>query len=156
MLDIGELAARTGLPASTLRYYDEIGLISSVGRRGLRRQFDPETVRRLGLIALGKAAGFSLSEIAAMFSADGACAVPRQALHARADEVERQIQELTLLRDMIRHVAECPAPSHLECPRFRKLLRIAGRFATSEEGQPTGAASPLTRGRRGRASMKRN
>lgn len=141
MLDIGELAARTGLRASTLRYYDEIGLITSVGRRGLRRQFEPETIRRLGLIALGKAAGFSLSEIAAMFSADGACAVPREALHARADEVERQIQELMLLRDMIRHVAECPAPSHLECPRFRKLLRIAGRFVNTEEGKRPGAVA---------------
>ncbi|MBB4015245.1 DNA-binding transcriptional MerR regulator [Chelatococcus caeni] len=127
ILDIGELAARSGLPASTLRYYDEIGLITSIGRRGLRRQFGPEAFWQLGLIALGKKAGFSLAEIATMFAANGASSLPRAALHARAGEIDRQIHELTVLRDMLRHVAECSAPTHLACPRFRKLLRIAGR-----------------------------
>lgn len=127
-LDIGELSAQSGLPASTLRYYDEIGLIASVGRHGLRRQFGPEAFWQLGLIALGKKAGFSLSEIAAMFAADGGNSLSRPALHVRADQIERQINELTVLRDMLRHVAECSAPSHIECPRFRKLLRIARRL----------------------------
>ena len=40
-LDIAEVAKRSGVPASTLRFYDESGLIASVGRRGLRRLFDP-------------------------------------------------------------------------------------------------------------------
>ena len=39
-LDIAEVARRTGVPASTLRYYEEKGLITSTGRRGLRRLFD--------------------------------------------------------------------------------------------------------------------
>ena len=47
LLDIGEVSARTGLPASALRYYEEIGLISSVSRHGLRRQFAPEAVLQL-------------------------------------------------------------------------------------------------------------
>jgi DNA-binding transcriptional MerR regulator len=40
-LDIAEVAHRAGVPASTLRFYEEKGLISSTGRRGLRRQYDP-------------------------------------------------------------------------------------------------------------------
>ena len=62
-LDTAELARLTGLPASTLRYYEEKGLIVSIGRRGLKRLFDPSVVDRLSLIALGRAAGFSLDEI---------------------------------------------------------------------------------------------
>lgn len=69
-MDISEVAKRSGLPASTLRYYEERGLIASVGRQGLRRRFDPEVLEQLALISLGQAAGFSLDEISQMFSAD--------------------------------------------------------------------------------------
>ena len=129
ILDIGEVTERTGVSASALRYYDEVGLIASVGRRGLRRQFGPETIWQLSLISLGKKAGFSLKEIAAMFGKAGVVELPRKALRDRANEIDRQIQDLAVLRDVIRHVADCPAPSHLECPRFRKLLRVASRPA---------------------------
>ncbi|WP_269931045.1 helix-turn-helix domain-containing protein [Aminobacter sp. HY435] len=124
-LDIGEVAARTGVPPSTLRYYEEIGLIAALGRHGLRRQFDNDVLLRLALIGLGKAAGFSLTDIAGMFGRDGRPDIPRQLLHARADELERQMRDLRLLRDALRHVADCPAPSHLECASFRQLLKSA-------------------------------
>ena len=55
-MDINEVARASGVPASTLRYYEEKGLIASVGRRGLRRTFEPRVVERLALIALGRAA----------------------------------------------------------------------------------------------------
>ncbi len=127
ILDIGEVTAQTGLTPSTLRYYEEIGLISSISRHGLRRQFGPETLLQLALVAMGKAAGFSLSEIAGMFGRDGTPDLPRAALHARADALDQQIRQLTTLRKALRHVAECPAPSHLECPKFQRLLRRALR-----------------------------
>ncbi len=50
LLDIGVLSKESGIPASTLRYYEEIGLIQSVGRHGLRRQFDQPVVTKLALI----------------------------------------------------------------------------------------------------------
>ncbi|EQL43991.1 hypothetical protein M770_01720 [Pseudomonas aeruginosa VRFPA03] len=65
-LDIGEVARRSGVPASTLRYYEEKGLIASSGRHGLRRLFDAGVLERLALIGLGRAAGLSLDEIAGM------------------------------------------------------------------------------------------
>ena len=46
-LDIGEVAARTGIKPSALRYYEEAGLIASVSRHGLRRQFPPEVLLQL-------------------------------------------------------------------------------------------------------------
>lgn len=123
LLDIGEVAERSGVAPSALRYYEEIGLITSAGRKGLRRQFGPEVLLQLSLITLGKAAGFSLQEVAGMFGKDGQPDLPRDQLHARADALEAQIRELTILKTALRHVADCPAPSHLECPKFQKLLR---------------------------------
>lgn len=124
-LDIAEVARRTGVPASTLRYYEEKGLIASTGRRGLRRLFDPEVEERLALIALGRAAGFSLDEIAGMFGADGEPRIDRGRLAAKADDLDRTIKRLAAMRDGLRHAAACPAPRHMACPSFRRLLRAA-------------------------------
>jgi DNA-binding transcriptional MerR regulator len=122
-LDISELKRRAGLPASTIRYYEEQGLIRSIGRRGLHRVFDESALEQLALIGLGRAAGFSLKEISRMFGPDGRPRIQRQTLAAKADELETTITKLTKLRDGLRHAAACPAPSHLECPTFRRLLR---------------------------------
>ena len=126
-LDIGEVAARSGIRPSALRYYEETGLICSVSRHGLRRQFPPEVLLQLKLIAMGKSAGFSLDEIAAMFGRNGMPNLQRDVLHKKAADIDRQIHELSALRDTLRYVADCPAPSHLECPTFRRLVDVAGK-----------------------------
>ena len=135
-MDIAEVAQRSGLPASTLRYYEEKGLIASSGRRGLRRVFDPGVVERLALIGLGRAAGFSLGEIAAMFGPDGALAIDRGLLAAKADELDRTIRRLAALRDGLRHAAACPAPNHLACPRFRRILASASGRTSRKRTRP--------------------
>ncbi|MFF6982746.1 helix-turn-helix domain-containing protein [Streptomyces sp. NPDC008343] len=124
-LDIAEVAQRAGVPASTLRFYEEKGLIASIGRRGLRRQYDSGVLERLALIALGRTAGFSLDEIARMFTPDGQPRIDRQTLSAKAEELDTRIRELGVLRDSLRHAAACPAPTHMECPTFRRLLAAA-------------------------------
>jgi DNA-binding transcriptional MerR regulator len=124
-LDIVQVAQRSGVPASTLRFYEEKGLIVSIGRRGLRRLFDARVLERLAFIALGRASGFSLEELAHMFAADGRPRIDRQVLAAKADELDRTIRELTAMRDGLRHAVACRAPSHLECPTFQRLLRAA-------------------------------
>lgn len=124
-LDITEVARRSGMPASALRFYEEKGLIASVGRRGLRRLFDPDVLERLALIALGRAAGFSLDEIALMFAPDGRPRIDRPVLAAKAEELDRTIRQLSAMRDGLRHAAACSAPSHMECPTFRRILQAA-------------------------------
>lgn len=123
-MDITEVTERSGVPASTLRFYEEKGLIASIGRRGLHRLFDPGVLERLALIALGRAAGFSLDEIALMF-ADGRPRIDRQMLAAKADELDRTIKRLVAMRDGLRHAAACPARSHTECAKFQRLVRAA-------------------------------
>lgn len=132
-MDIAEVARRSGVPASTLRFYEEKGLIASVGRQGLRRLFDAGVLERLALIALGRSAGFSLDEIARMFAPDGRPRIDRQALAAKAEELEGTIRKLSAMRDGLRHAAACRAPSHMECPTFRDLLQ---KTATATNGVP--------------------
>ena len=129
VLDIAEVAQQSGLRASTLRYYEERGLIESIGRRGLRRLFDEQILERLALISLAQAAGFTLDEIGTMFAPDGRPRIDRQVLTAKADELDRTILRLTAMRDGLRHGAACPAPSHMECPTFRLILRAAASGA---------------------------
>ena len=124
-LDIAEVALRAGVAASTLRFYEEKGLIVSVGRRGLRRLFDPGVLERLAFIALGRSVGFSLDEISLMFAPDGRLRIDRQMLEAKSEELDRTIRELSAMRDGLRHAAACPAPSHMECPTFRRILQAA-------------------------------
>lgn len=124
-LDIAEVAQRAGVTAATLRFYEEKGLIRSIGRRGLRRVFGNDVLERLALISLGRAAGFSLDEIGRMFAPGGTLDIDRGLLAERADELDRTIRRLGALRDGLRHAAACPAPSHLECPTFRRILRAA-------------------------------
>ncbi|TWO64927.1 MerR family transcriptional regulator [Caenimonas sedimenti] len=125
-MDISEVAKRSGVPASTLRYYEEKGLIASVGRQGLRRLFLPTVLDQLALIALGQAAGFSLGEIRTMFTADGQPSIDKRLLAAKADEIDAKVKRLKAMSDGLRHAAVCPAPSHAECPTFRRLVRAAG------------------------------
>lgn len=148
-LDISEVARRSGLPASTLRYYEEKGLIASIGRRGLRRVFDGRVLERLALIGLGQAAGLSLDAIAGMFAADGRPRIDRAVLADKADELDRTIRRLAAMRDGLRHAAACPAPSHLQCPSFRRLLRAAASGALAERDRTElGPARRLVRGTR--------
>ena len=128
-MDIAEVARRAGVPPSTLRYYEEKGLIVPVGRRGLRRLFDPGVLERLALIALGRAAGFSLDEIALMIGPGGRPRIDRRMLAAKADELDRTIRRLGTMRDGLRRAAACPAKSHLECPHFRRVLQGAASGA---------------------------
>lgn len=127
--DIAAVARRSGVPASTLRFYEEKGLIASAGRRGLRRLFEPAVFERLAVIALARASGFSLDEIARMFSPDGRPRIDRDMLAGKADELDRTIRRMAAMRDGLRHAAVCRAPSHFECPTFRRLLAAAASGA---------------------------
>jgi DNA-binding transcriptional MerR regulator len=124
-MDISEVAKRSGVPASALRFYESKGLIASVGRQGARRRFAPGVLDQLALIALGQAAGFSLDEIRSMFAPDGQPAIDRAMLAAKADEIDRMVVRLKAMSRGLRHAAVCRAPRHAECPSFQRLLKEA-------------------------------
>lgn len=130
-LDIGEVVKRSGFSASALRFYEDKGLIRSVGRKGLRRQYDSSVVDTLAIIALGRMANLTLNEIADMFDAKGRLHVNRPQLLQKVDEIDLQIAQLTATRNGLLHVAECPAEHHLSCPKFQQLLRVASSLIKS-------------------------
>ncbi|WP_454718228.1 helix-turn-helix domain-containing protein [Caulobacter segnis] len=122
-IDISELSKRSGVQASALRFYEEKGLIASTGRRGLKRLFAPQTAERLALIALGRASGFSLDEIATMLDGPD---IDRDRLRAKAEDLDRRIEQLTRMRDGLRHAADCKVPQLMDCPHFLRIVKVAG------------------------------
>ena len=128
-MEISQVAKKSGVSASTLRFYEDKGLISSIGRQGIRRVFSPNVLERLELIALGRDAGFSLEEIAGILGNEAKPEINRELLLRKANELDRTIKKLTAMRDGLKHAAACTAPSHLECPRFRRLMNLAGTGA---------------------------
>ncbi len=127
-LDIGEVVRLTGVRPSALRFYEEKGLIRSTGRKGLRRLFSSHVLQQLEFIGLARHAGLSLEDIASMFTPEGKLQVNRGFLVKKADEMERSIRKLTTVRNTLLHVAKCSAPNHMECPKFQRLLRVAGKL----------------------------
>ncbi|MDN4035842.1 helix-turn-helix domain-containing protein [Massilia sp. YIM B02443] len=142
-MDIAEVAKKTGVPASTLRYYEKRGLIASSGRHGLRRRFTDDVLERLALIALGQAAGLSLEEIQAMLAQGGDPAIDRAMLAAKADEIDALVLRLRTMSKGLRHAAACRAPSHMACPTFRKLMASAGSGALERRWRGTELPKPV-------------
>lgn len=130
-MDISEVARRTGIAASALRYYERRGLIASVGPAGTRRRFAPSVLDTLALVALGQAAGLSLDEIQSMLApgGGGGTRIDRGLLAAKADEIDDKVRQLRAMSRGLRHAAACPAPSHAECPTFQRLLKAAATGA---------------------------
>lgn len=141
-MDIAEVAKHTGVPASTLRYYEKQGLIASAGRQGMRRRFAPGVLDQLALISLGQAAGLSLDEIRSMLLPNGQPSLDRQMLADKADEIDTLIKRLRAVSRGLRHAAACPAPSHAECPSFQKLLKAAASGAIEKRWKRPGLKLP--------------
>ncbi len=144
-MDIAEVAKQTGVPASTLRFYEKKGLIASLSREGLRRRFASSVLDELALISLGQAAGLSLDEIRSMILPGGAPNIDRSLLAAKADELDALIGRLTAVSYGLRHAADCPAPSHAECPTFQKLLKAAASGALERRWQTPTDKAPRKR-----------
>jgi len=131
-VDISEIAKRSGVAASALRYYERRGLIRPLQHDGVRRKFAPAVLDQLALIALGQAAGFSLDEIGVMFTPEGKASIDRRMLSAKADDIDLTIKRLKAMSEGLRHAAACPAPNHAACPSFQRLLKAAAARALED------------------------
>ena len=122
-LTIGELAARTGLPTSTLRYYDRIGLLPATGRSGGQRRYGPKVIQRARAVILCQRSGFSLEETGRLL--DGGR--PWQALARRkVEELQGRIAELEQTTALLRSAMECGCRSLDTCGRAAHLATLAG------------------------------
>jgi len=121
LLDIGEVAERSGMAASALRFYEREEIIASVDRKGLRRQFPPDVLTTLAVVAMCRQAGFSLEEIKELLATGGRSAWKAFAARKR-DELRAQAEHLGALADQLDHALECPSRNVFECEHFRAAL----------------------------------
>jgi MerR family transcriptional regulator, redox-sensitive transcriptional activator SoxR len=136
-LTIGELAARTGVPASTLRYYDRIGLVPATARSGGQRRYDAKVIGRVRAVTLCQRSGFSLEEIGRLL--DGGR--PWQALARRkVEELQGQIAELEQTKALLRSALECGCRRLESCGRAAHLATL-GRPRQASLRTPPGAAT---------------
>lgn len=115
-LTIGEVARQAGVAATTLRYYEQIGLVSPPARLGGQRRYDDSVLARLEVIRLCKSAGFALDEIQVLFDDDAPGRPASRALaEAKLAEIDAQIESLARARAVIEWGMRCTCPSIDAC-----------------------------------------
>ncbi|MET7365335.1 MerR family transcriptional regulator [Streptomyces sp. NPDC005566] len=122
LLDIAEVAQRSGLAPSALRFYEKKGLIASAGRNGLRRTYRPDVLDHLALITCARSAGFSVAEIGRFLVARPSDASLHVRMAAKARDLDEQLGRLTRLRDSLRHAAVCDHEPIVDCPEFKRAV----------------------------------
>lgn len=120
-MDIAQVRERTGLSAAALHHYEQLGLITPIGRAGLRRQYDADVIEVLSVIALCQRSGFTLEEI-------GELTVRRKDLawktlaRAKLGDIEERIRFLERARDGLQHAVDCRSRDVMRCEHFRARL----------------------------------
>jgi DNA-binding transcriptional MerR regulator len=115
-LTIGDVARQTGVAATTLRYYEQIGLVPPPGRLGGQRRYDDSVLARLEVIRLCKSAGFALEEIQLLFADDAPGRPASRALaEAKLAEIDAQMESLARARAVIEWGMRCTCPSIDSC-----------------------------------------
>lgn len=121
LVPIGAAARRFGVAVSTLRYWEERGLLEPAVRQGGRRWYGPNEMHRIGLIRMWQDTGLmSLDEIAALFAgADGERGW-REIVLDRISAIDVQIERLSTGRSHLEHLLNCPQDNPAaECPHLR-------------------------------------
>ncbi|MBB4917436.1 MerR family transcriptional regulator [Streptosporangium saharense] len=134
LLDIAEVAKRSGLTASALRFYEKRGLVAPAGRNGLRRTYHSEVLDHLAFITCARGAGFTIAEIARFLRATPGDLELRTRMIGKAEELEEDIVRLIRMRDGLRHASTCTHEPLVECHDFKR---------TFQPGTPPGPLGPV-------------
>src|SRR5438445_13004336 len=128
MLTIGGVAELAGKRPSSIRYYEEIGLLPQPPRLNGRRVYDREVVRTLAVIETAQRAGLTLAEIKVLLDAspeDGAAIDRlREVADRKLPELAALIERSELVRGWLECAARCECPSLVECPLFEDPARL--------------------------------
>lgn len=120
-MNIGTAARQSGLPPKTIRYYEDIGLLTADRAANGYRDYSNEDVRRLRFVQRSRSLGFSVEEcrqlLALYTDRDRASADVKAIATEKLGEIDRKIAELTGLREMLGHLVEtCHGDARPECP----------------------------------------
>ncbi|HEY7487470.1 MAG TPA: MerR family transcriptional regulator [Streptosporangiaceae bacterium] len=136
-LTIGELANRTGVATSALRFWEEFGLLPEPARVSGQRRYLPSAVGQVGMILLLRDVGFTLREVKALLASRSPAADGWRELHRRKlAELDQRIAQAQVARTAIAHGLACPHEDILDCPNFASV--VAARLAGSslEDAHP--------------------
>jgi MerR family transcriptional regulator, redox-sensitive transcriptional activator SoxR len=126
-MKIGELAARAGLNASAIRYYEKSGLLDAAHRVGGQRRYPEEIVYRVLLICFASEMGFTLREIKIFLDGlrGNAPVGPRwrKLAHRKIEEVQRTIKRSRQLKTLLEHLLKCQCASLQVCVERLSLSR---------------------------------
>jgi len=118
-LTIGELASRTGVATSALRYWEELGLLPAPARVCGQRRYPPSAVELVGVVVLLRGVGFTLREVKAfMASRSPAGDGWRELYQRKLTELDQRIAQAQVARTAIAHGLACPHKDILECSNF--------------------------------------
>src|SRR5688572_22647711 len=127
-MTIGELSAVSGLPASTIRYWERIGVLPKPTRAGGQRRYSANDAQRLAVLRLAQACGFRLDEMRRLLHGYGSGVTPSRrwqelALRKQTD-LDQQIARLMAMRRLVDRVLQC------RCLDLNDCARIAGSITT--------------------------
>ena len=136
-MNIGEAATETGLPPKTLRYYEEIGLVTPARDGNGYRRYSRVHVHNLAFLGRARALGFSIEDCRTLLALwedrDRASGDVRAVAADHLDEIERKIEDLSAMRDTLRDlVTRCAGDDRPDCPI---LTGIAGAKDEPGSGQ---------------------
>jgi DNA-binding transcriptional MerR regulator len=126
LLTVGEMARRSGVPATTLRYYDGLGLLVPVRLANGHRRYPDDSVARLQMIRLCQALGCDLDEIRELVR-ENTTEARRTAARRQLGNIDRQFQRLGVARTLLTHILECRCPTESECQALTQ--RALGELA---------------------------
>ena len=130
-MNIGEVARRAGLPAKTIRYYEDIGLVTPMRTANGYRRFRESDVHKLGFLGRARALGFTIEDCRTLLAlwedSNRASADVRRLATDHLTRIEEKIAALESMRDTLRDlVRSCHGDERPDCPILRDL-EAAGR-----------------------------
>lgn len=113
---IGEVSKKSGIPASTLRYYERIALIAAPRRHNGQRSYDESIFEQLDIIKLAQSNGFSLGEIRMLLNSNDAFSLAwRRVAHQKLLEIKQTIARLETICDALQMSLTCECNSVESC-----------------------------------------
>ncbi|MCX7587263.1 Cu(I)-responsive transcriptional regulator [Phenylobacterium sp. 58.2.17] len=125
-MNIGAASEKSGLPAKTIRYYEDIGLLQADRASNGYRDYSMADVHRLRFLQRSRSLGFSVEECRQLLSLysdkDRESADVKVIAKTKLVEIDRKLAELTELRDTLRHlVRNCHGDNRPDCPIIEGL-----------------------------------
>jgi DNA-binding transcriptional MerR regulator len=130
LLTIGELARQAGVATSTLRYYEDVGLLPPAERVSGQRRYAPSMAGAVGVILLLRDVGFTLREIQELLEARADSPRGwRDVTERKLADLDRQIATTQVAREALVHALGCKHHDILDCPNFQAVMadHLAGR-----------------------------